>query len=242
MSVGVSFELTGQQVRIEEMTMVNRDRWKRFIGRWREDYGFKTMVTAFGSLLVTVIFALYNGFLGIYHSSLWYGTICVYYILLTALRGIVIASEKRIGLSGEKEKARNKIYLYSSVLLLVLNLSLFVPVTLMVKQQKPVMMTLIPAIAMAAYTTYKITMASVNMKKSRRSMDCLVRFLRRINFIDALVSILVLQNTLIMVNSKGNNAEMLPLTAVTSAVVLLAVLLLSVIAMADAAGRIRRRE
>ena len=73
-------------------------------------------------------------------------------------------------------------------------------------------------------------------------MDCLVRFLRRINFIDALVSILVLQNTLIMVNSKGNNAEMLPLTAVTSAVVLLAVLLLSVIALADAAGRIRRRE
>ncbi len=69
-------------------------------------------------------------------------------------------------------------------------------------------------------------------------MDCLVRLLRRINFIDALVSILVLQNTLIMVNSKGNNGNMLPLTAATSAVVLL----LSVFALADAARKIRRRE
>ena len=45
-----------------------------------------------------------------------------------------------------------------------------------------------------------------------------------------------------MVNSKGNNGNMLPLTAATSAVVLLVVLLLSVFALADAARKIRRRE
>ena len=73
-------------------------------------------------------------------------------------------------------------------------------------------------------------------------MDCLVRLLRRINFIDALVSILVLQNTLIMVNSKGNNAKMLPLTAATSAVVLIVILFLSVFVLADAVRRIRREE
>ncbi len=38
-----------------------------------------------------------------------------------------------------------------------------------------------------------------------------------INFIDALVSILTLQNTLIMVNMKDESNRMLPLTAVTSA-------------------------
>jgi len=48
---------------------------KDFIDRWKNDYDFKTVVTAFGSLAVTVFFALYNGFLGIYYSSLrccWY--------------------------------------------------------------------------------------------------------------------------------------------------------------------------
>ncbi len=187
--------------------MADRIRWKRYIDRWKADYSFKTVISAFGSLPVTLIFALCNGFLGIYYSSLWYGTICVYYILLTVLRGMVIASEKRTGLSDENEKARNRVYLSSSVLLLVLNLSLFIPVALMVKQQKPVTMTLIPAFAMAAYTTYKIIMASVHLKKSRRSTDCLVRLLRTISFIDALVSILVLQSTLIMVNSAGSRIK-----------------------------------
>ena len=78
-------------------------------------------------------------------------------------------------------------------------------------------MTMIPAIAMAAYTTLKITLASVNLKKKKRSENPLVHFLRSINFIDALMSVAALQNTLIMVNSTGEKAvSMIGLTAVTS--------------------------
>ncbi len=84
---------------------------------------------------------------------------------------------------------------------------------------------------MAAYTVYKITMASINLKKRTRSADRLVRLLRVISFIDALVSILVLQNTLIMVNAKDDYASLLPLTAASSAAVMAAVLLLSVLAL-----------
>ena len=92
-------------------------------------------------------------------------------------------------------------------------------------------MTLIPAIAMAAYTTYKVIMASVNLKRRKRSSDRLVRLLRTINFIDALVSVLSLQNTLIMVNMKGDGSEMLTLSAITSAAIMLTVLALSIAAM-----------
>ena len=88
-------------------------------------------------------------------------------------------------------------------------------------------MTLIPAIVMAVNTTYKITMASVNLKRRRQSSNDLVRLLRTISFIDALVSILVLQNTLIMVNSGNGSTAMLKLVSATSTVVMLAVLGLS---------------
>ena len=104
---------------------------------------------------MTLIFAFYNGYLGIRHASLWYGTICVYYILLTVLRGAIIAAAKRIDRYDEQEAARNKAFLTISSLLLILNISLIVPLSIMVRQQKPVNMTLIPAITMAAYTTYK---------------------------------------------------------------------------------------
>lgn len=90
-------------------------------------------------------------------------------------------------------------------------------------------MTLIPAITMAAYTTYKITMASINFKKGTGSPDILFKLLRTVNFIDALVSLLTLQHTLIMVNSKGKFIDMLPLTATTSGAILSAILILSIV-------------
>ena len=205
---------------------------EQFINRWKTDYDFRTFVTAAFALAVTVIFAAYNGFLGIYHASLWHGTICVYYIVLILLRGTVVISARRISAQKEQEQARNKTYLIVSVLLLLLNVSLVVPFSLMVRQQKPVSMTLIPAITMAAYTTFRIVMASVHLKKRKTSSDCLVRLLRTINFIDALVAILTLQNTLIMVQSGGGAMNtMLPLTAATSAAVWLAILVLSVLAI-----------
>lgn len=204
---------------------------KQFYARWKSDYDYKTFTASFGSLAVTVIFAFYNGFLGIHHSSLWHGTICVYYLILSILRGFIILSEKKIKGPEGAARARNKIYLSSAALLFLLNLSLVVPVSLLVLLQKPVKMSLIPAITMAAYTTYKIVMASVNLKKQKKSENRLVRLLRTINFIDALVSILTLQNTLIMVNMHGEGNQMLTLSAVTSAVIMLAVLVLSVAAI-----------
>ena len=216
------------------------DKVKHFLSRWKAEYDFKTYIAAAGSLASTLFFAFYNGFLGIYHASLWHGTICVYYIILTLLRGSIITVAKRIARNEEQEKARNNAFLAISSLLLILNISLIVPISIMVRQQKPVSLTLIPAIAMAAYTTYKVTMASVNLKRRRASSDSLVWLLRTISFIDALVSILTLQNTLIMVNSTGEDIlSMLPLTAITSFCVWATVLLLSFSAIWKGIRRVR---
>lgn len=206
-------------------------RVKQFFDLWKTDYDFKTVTAALGSLAVTALFALYNGFLGVSHASLWHGSICVYYLMLVILRTTVIAARKKTGRKAEPDRAQTKAYIASAALLLFLNVCLAVPVSLMVTLQKPVDMTIIPAITMAAYTTYKVVMASVNLKRRKRTSDRLVRLLRTINFIDALVSVLSLQNTLIMVNMKGDGMEMLTLTAITSAAIMLTVLALSVAAM-----------
>ena len=212
---------------------------RHYINRWKTDYDFKTIVSSFGSLAVTMIFALYNGFLGVYHRSLWHGTICVYYIILILLRGLIIAAEKKISPQIKGGEARNRVYLIASVLLLILNTSLVVPIAIMVKQQKPVDLTLISAIAMAVYTTYKIIMASINLKRRSRSGNVLVRLLRTINFVDALVSIITLQNTLIMVNAKGQDTKMITLSAFTSGAIWAAVLALSVTALVNGIRRSR---
>ena len=212
--------------------------------RWKTDYNFKTLLAALGSFAVTVLFALYNSWLGIRRGSVWHGSISVYYLLLAVLRGTVLFYEYRIRALPKKrrKRIRSRVRVAVSAALVPLNLSLFVPFTMLVMLVKPVSLGLIPAIAMAAYTTYKITMAIVHLRRRRVSRDPLVKELRSINFIDALVSILTLQNTLIMVNAKGSSLNMLPVTAASSGLILFAAVLLSAECMVRGIIGLRRKE
>ena len=215
---------------------------QQYIEKWKRDRDLRVFVSALGSTGVTLLFALYNGWLGLRHGSLWHGSICVYYIILTALRAMLTAAEPRAGKKPEPERFRERRCAFASALLLLLNVSLVVPAALMVRLQKPVELSLIPAIAMAAHTTYKVIMASVHLKRSRKSANSLVRLLRSIGFIDALVSILTLQNTLIMVNSAGGDGGMRTLTALTSGAVLLVNLALALAALLRSLRRLRGSE
>jgi len=210
-----------------------RKKVKPMLEKWKMDYTFKTITSSVISFCVTVLFALYNGFLGIRLLSVWHGSICVFYLLLAVIRGIILITEKKNTARDEKKRLhhRYRAFAISSVMLLMLNLTLIMPISLMVILEKPVNMGLIPAITMAAYTTYKLTMASVHIHKQRHRGhgNVLIAELRTINFIDALVSILTLQNTLIMVErteSSGN--DMFILSAVSSAVIYSVILFITV--------------
>ena len=173
---------------------------------------------------VTALFALYHGYLGLSLTSVWHGGICIFYLLLTAIRGIIFLTEKLNRTLGEKERAvsRRRTFFISSALLLALDLALILPIAMMVVMERPVDIGLIPAIAMATYTTYKVTIASVRVRRQRRSPDgdILISELRTVNFIDALVSVLTLQNTLIMVNQdQAGEDDMFILSAVSSAAI-----------------------
>lgn len=206
---------------------------KRFIGVWKNDYFFKTIVGSAVSFCFTVLFAVYHGYLGLSLSSVWHKSICVFYILLIGIRGSILLTEQRNRNRPERKRTlcRRKTFLISSVLLLLLNLSLFLPIAVMAVMAKPVNMGLIPAITMAVYTTYKITMASIHFlrQKRRSSGNILITELRTVNFIDALVSILTLQNTLIMVNqTRAGSNDMVLLSAVSSTIIYSAIVAVTV--------------
>lgn len=194
--------------------------------KWSENDSFKTLARAAMSLCITILFALYHGFLGLALSSVWHGSIGVFYLLLVVIRGMILLTEYRIQSKRDEEKQclRQKMFYATSVPLFLLNLALMLPISLMVLLEKPIHIGKIPAIAMAAYTTYKITMAVIHMKK-HRTQHVLIRELRAIHLIDALVSILTLQNTLIMVNSSpAEKANMLTLSAISSAAIYLLII------------------
>lgn len=198
---------------------------------WREDDTYRTMTGVAASFGVTAAFAAYHGYLGLRYGSVWHGSIGGFYLLLMTIRGSILLTEQRNRKRPEAMRARcrRRTFLLSGILLLVLDLALMLPVALMAVLSRPVRMGMIPAIAMAAYTTWKITMASIHIRRQRRKArgNLLIAELRTVNFIDALVAVLTLQNTLIMVNG-SEKGKMLPLTAVSSAVIYAAIVAITV--------------
>ena len=202
-----------------------------FLRTWREDYAYQTMTGAAASFGITAAFTIYHGYLWARYDSMWHGSIGGFYLLLMAIRGSILLTERRNRRRSEAMRARCRrwTFLLSGILLLVLDLALMLPIAMMAVLSRPVRMGMIPAIAMAAYTTWKITMASIHIRRQRRNSggNPLVAELRTVNFIDALVAVLTLQNTLIMVNG-DQDGGMLPLTAASSAVIYGAIVTITV--------------
>lgn len=215
--------------------MRNSRRAAGFLRTWREDYIRQTMMSAALSFGCTALFTLYNGYLGLCCGSVWHGSIGIFSLLLMAIRGMVLLTEKKnqIRSEAERDRCRRRTVFLSSVLLLALDLALIGPISMMAVPEKPVSMGLIPAIAMAAYTTWKITMASLHLSRQRRrgGVSLLVAELRTVNFIDALVAILTLQNTLIMVEGTPEDETAMRTVSAVSSAILYAVIVAITIRM-----------
>ena len=155
-------------------------------------------------------------------------SICAYYILLSLLRGILLAAERKAG-KAEPEVAahcRKRVFYVTSKIVLAMNAALLTPVSLMVLDQRPIQTGLIPAIASATYTTYKISAAAVKWKRTNDTI--LDRELSMLRLVDALASVLVLQNTLIIAVDGGISPRMFWLVTISSAGILLLIFAVSV--------------
>ncbi len=203
----------------------------RFWEVWKADYNFKTFATSALSSLIGIAFTIYNGFLGFYYSSIWNGSICVYYILLAVVRGlIVVYQRKTYDMSEElRRKHERKIFYLTHVIMFLMNVSLIIPIVVMIRGDRTYNLGMIPAITMATYTTYRIVMAIMHYSKSRRIDNVLIKELRTANLIDTLVAVVTLQNTMIIASAGEITEKMRTLSIVSSTAIWLIIVLLSVL-------------
>lgn len=200
-----------------------------FIDMWKADYQFKTLATSTLSALVDLGFTVFNVVLGIVYKSVWNISISVYYVLLTIVRGIVVHSQRNVNVADNQKKQEQykRIYFKTHILMIFMDMCLIAPIAYMVIGERSYEYGLIPAIAMAAYTTYRITMGIINLGKSRKQENILIRELRTVNLQDSLVAVLTLQNALIIANG-SDMQSMLALTAWTSAGIWLMIVIFTV--------------
>lgn len=111
---------------------------------------------------------------------------------------------------------------------MIMNITFITPSVILISDLKKVIIGEIGSIAIAAYTTYSIIIGIYNVVKNKNNENILINQLNLINLINSLMSILVLQNTLIVVNG-GFNDELFALTIISSLILFMLMNILSIL-------------
>ena len=200
-----------------------------FIDMWKADYQFKTLATSTLSVLFSLGFTIFNVVLGIVYRSVWNFSISVYYVFLAIVRGIVVHSQRKVSAADNQKNQEQykKIYFKTHILMIIMDMCLIAPIAYMVIGERSYEHGIIPAIAMAAYTTYRVIRGIINLVKSQKQENILIKELRTVDLQDSLVAVLTLQNALIIANG-SDMQSMLALTAWTSAGIWLMIVIFTV--------------
>ena len=169
------------------------------------NFGFRTVIFAIGSFLMSLLFSGFNAYMGIKNRSIWYGALAAFYIALAFLRGGVLAYHKsRIGKKTQNDEyVKAKVYRNSGIITLILNIALSSAIAQMIFSDAHFTYMGLTIFVYAAYAFYKITISIIALIKAHKQTDLTVRAIRNINLVDALVSILALQTALLTRFSEG---------------------------------------
>ena len=196
---------------------------KEIFKKLKNDYNKRTVIFAFLSVLAIICFTVYNGILGFLYDSICHICIFAYYVFLLLIKGLLV-----FGISHKKTRNNQLIVVYITfIMLIILTIAMIAPAFILVLDKRTYNLDLIPSIASAAYTTYSITMSIVNMKKAKNSDGPIIKQIRLVNTVNTLMSILVLQNTLILANG-GYTDDMKKLTIATSVGIIVLIVIIEI--------------
>lgn len=185
----------------------------KFLNKLFFDIYFRTMLSTIFSLILGLGFVSYNAFAGIYYHSLWNGSISVYYFLLVLIKIMFLIIEYKLthnkSLSDElKQQKQAKTLKAEGVLLVCLTVALTIPLTIIATIQKQVNLPFWVAILNACYAFYKIIVCIYSFVKTRKSQNLPVIGLKNLGLISACVTMLSLENTLILTFSESLTSGM----------------------------------
>lgn len=197
---------------------------KIFNGYFNDNYS-RTMINTILSFIMGICFVIYNALVGLIYHSVWNGSIAIYYLLLVGVRLLILVSEYKLAnnkdkIEDEKQLKRAKIFYIEGVLLLVVCLALIAPVTILALSKKQVNLPMWVAIADATYVFYKIGICIYSAIKTRNNQVLAVNGIKNLNLTAVAVTLLSLENTMILTFSETVDSSMKIITILTALAVM----------------------
>ncbi|MCD8040127.1 MAG: hypothetical protein LUF82_01275 [Clostridia bacterium] len=208
------------------------------------NYGYRTVAITCVTFAINAAYAAFNIVFAAITLSVWYASLGGYYLILSLMRGGVIAGDRRAkrkaaGDGRLQAEYRLKNYRFCGCALFVLEVAMAGAVTVMIVMGKPTKYSEVMAIVFAAYTTYKVTLAIVNIVKAKKQDEPQVQAIRNIGLADAAISLLSLQ-TAMVATFGGESTSMTILNAVMGAAVCVVTICIAIIMIVNANVRLKR--
>lgn len=209
-----------------------------YIHRYLTDIPFKTHISLYLSLGLNLLFAAVKLVYGIHDRSVWFGTLAVYYILLSLLRFLLLRSARRNGFGADliSECLRSRL---CGMILLLMNIVLTGVVILVVRKNEGFRYPGYLIYVVAMYAFYNIITAVRNVVKYRKYNSPVMTASKTIKLVAAVVSMLALETAMLAEFSEEGLEFQRLMTGITGGCVCAIVMVTAVAMIVKAAGQLR---
>ncbi len=170
--------------------------------RYAADAHFRNRVSLHVGLTVNLAYILMKLSAGLYYRSAWFLSLAVYYSLLAGMR-LSLLRYRPV----EDEAGAFRRYRACGFVLLLMNQALAGIVAFMVRQDRHFSYPGYLIYAMAAYSFYAVTVAMINIVKTRRQNSPILSATQAVNLVAALVSILALTTAMLAQFGGADSAD-----------------------------------
>jgi len=223
------YVLTVISIRIPKIAVIFKrvKKENKYIKKWFSDAHLRVYISLCCSLIFNVLFASFQLALGIYHNSFWFFSMFSYYLILAGLRFYLLKHVKKYK-TNEKMEIEAKKYVLCGWLLLMMNVVLAVIVFFMVYWNRTFTYHMITTIALALYTFLALTFAIINLVKYKKYKSLIYSAVKNIALIVGLVSMLILETTMLTTFGEGDVFLRQILLIVTGTVIILVATIISI--------------
>lgn len=185
----------------------------KYLQRLFNDVHFRINLSLYGTLIINIVYSIFQLGLGFYHNSFWFYSMAIYYFLIALMR-FYLVRHTRSYKPGEELEIELKKYRFCGWILLFMNISVTIIIFFMVYWNRTFIHHEITTIALAAYTFFTFTLAIVNLVKYRKYHSPIYTSIKSINLVVSCVSMITLETT--MLTTFGGNDDPLFRTLILS--------------------------
>lgn len=195
----------------EAIALAHRIPW---LHRYLTDAHVRMHVSLYLSLGINMLYAVMKLIMDAYYRSVWFGTLGVYYALLTAMRFMLLRYVRR-NVPGRALASELKHFRLCGAVLIPMTIALSGVVILVIDRNEGFQYAGYLIYVAAMYAFYKVISAVVNLVKYRRYNSPVMSATKAVSLAAALVSVFALETA--MLSQFGQERDLLFRRIMTSA-------------------------